>query len=152
MLVRCGSTLDVDKLVKDFRVRELQLAEIARTLLMDEPTSALSQTAPDILKEALRDLVFQGVAVIYISHRMNFLSEGRITGQLSAEDMIATTASITDVVPVFGALTSPLSYMGNITFLSIGNLTDVLRHVSVVVFSLWRRFVRVNRTRVSGLR
>ncbi|MCV6591632.1 MAG: hypothetical protein OIF48_01670, partial [Silicimonas sp.] len=32
---------------------------------------------------------------------------------------------------VFGALTSPLSSKGNNIFLSIGNLTDILRQVSV---------------------
>ncbi len=82
VLSRFGFTLDVDKPVKDLRVGEQQLVEIARALLMDarvlimdEPTSALSQTESDILMEVIRDLAFQGVAVIYISHRMDEIFE-----------------------------------------------------------------------------
>lgn len=82
VLSRFGFTLDVDKPVKDLRVGEQQLVEIARALLldarvliMDEPTSALSQTEADILMEVIRDLAFQGVAVIYISHRMDEVFE-----------------------------------------------------------------------------
>ena len=82
VLSRFGFTLDVDKPVKDLRVGEQQLVEIARALLMDarvlimdEPTSALSQTESDILMEVIRDLAFQGVAVIYISHRMDEVFE-----------------------------------------------------------------------------
>lgn len=82
VLSRFGFTLDVDKPVKELRVGEQQLVEIARALLMnarvlimDEPTSALSQTESDILMEVIRDLAFQGVAVIYISHRMDEIFE-----------------------------------------------------------------------------
>lgn len=82
VLARFGFTLNVDQPVKDLRVGEQQLVEIARALLMDarvlimdEPTSALSQTETDILMEVVRDLAFQGVAVIYISHRMDEVFE-----------------------------------------------------------------------------
>ncbi|MBU2868302.1 sugar ABC transporter ATP-binding protein [Pacificibacter marinus] len=81
-LARFGFTLDVDTRVRDLRVGEQQLVEIARALLMDarvlimdEPTSALSQNETDILMEVVRDLAFQGVAVIYISHRMDEVFE-----------------------------------------------------------------------------
>lgn len=81
-LSRFGFKLDIDTLVKNLRVGEQQLVEIARALLMDarllimdEPTSALSQTEADILMEVVRDLAFQGVAVVYISHRMDEVFE-----------------------------------------------------------------------------
>lgn len=81
-LARFGFTLDIDTPVKSLRVGEQQLVEIARALLrnarlliMDEPTSALSQTEADILMEVIRDLALQGVAVIYISHRMEEVFE-----------------------------------------------------------------------------
>lgn len=71
VLSRFGFTLDVDTKVKDLRVGEQQLVEIARALLMDarllimdEPTSALSQTEADILMEVIRDLAAQGVAIL----------------------------------------------------------------------------------------
>jgi ribose transport system ATP-binding protein len=81
-LSRFGFTLDIDTRVRDLRVGEQQLVEIARALLMDarslimdEPTSALSLNETDILMEVVRDLALQGVAVIYISHRMDEVFE-----------------------------------------------------------------------------
>ncbi|SNT36077.1 sugar ABC transporter ATP-binding protein [Antarctobacter heliothermus] len=104
VLSRFGFALDVDKPVKDLRVGEQQLVEIARALLMDarvlimdEPTSALSQTESDILMEVIRDLAFQGVAVIYISHRMDEVFEisDRVTvlrdGDLIGSKLVADT-------------------------------------------------------------
>lgn len=98
-LKKFGFSLDVDTLVKDLRVGEQQLVEIARALLMDarllimdEPTSALSQTEADILMEVVRDLAQQGVAVVYISHRMDEVFEisDRVT-VLRDGDLIGTT-------------------------------------------------------------
>lgn len=106
VLSRFGFTLDVDKPVKDLRVGEQQLVEIARALLMDarvlimdEPTSALSQTESDILMEVIRDLAFQGVAVIYISHRMDEVFEisDRVT-VLRDGDLIGSKL-VTDTTP-----------------------------------------------------
>lgn len=81
-LARFGFSLDIDTPVNSLRVGEQQLVEIARALLMnarllimDEPTSALSQTEADILMEVIRDLALQGVAVVYISHRMEEVFE-----------------------------------------------------------------------------
>ncbi len=81
-LARFGFKLNVDTPVKNLRMGEQQLVEIARALLgdarlliMDEPTSALSQTEADILMEVIRDLALQGVAIVYISHRMDEVFE-----------------------------------------------------------------------------
>jgi ribose transport system ATP-binding protein len=62
---------------------------------MDEPTSALSQTETDILMEVIRDLALQGVAILYISHRMDevfeisdritVLRDGRMIASVMAE-------------------------------------------------------------------
>ncbi|WP_422047960.1 sugar ABC transporter ATP-binding protein [Shimia sp.] len=98
-LKKFGFSLEVDTLVKDLRVGEQQLVEIARALLMDarllimdEPTSALSQAEADILMEVVRDLAQQGVAIVYISHRMDEVFEisDRVT-VLRDGDMIGTT-------------------------------------------------------------
>ena len=107
VLSRFGFSLDVDTKVKDLRVGEQQLVEIARALLMDarllimdEPTSALSQTEADILMEVVRDLAAQGVAILYISHRMDevfeisdritVLRDGLLIGSVMAGDTSAT--------------------------------------------------------------
>lgn len=98
-LRKFGFSLDVDTLVRDLRVGEQQLVEIARALIMDakllimdEPTSALSQSEADILMEVVRDLARQGVAIVYISHRMDEVFEisDRVT-VLRDGDLIGTT-------------------------------------------------------------
>lgn len=59
-----------------------QIVEIARALvqdvrilMMDEPTSALSGVEVAALFRVIRDLVKQGVAVVYISHRLEELMQ-----------------------------------------------------------------------------
>jgi ribose transport system ATP-binding protein len=47
------------------------LSDNARILLMDEPTSALSQREVEQLFATIARVISNGVAVIYISHRMD---------------------------------------------------------------------------------
>lgn len=63
--------------VKDLRLGEKQLVEIAkalslnaRILIMDEPTSALSKVEAQTLFRVVKKLTADGVSVIYITHRM----------------------------------------------------------------------------------
>src|SRR3712207_8838423 len=60
-----------------FQSAEQQLVEIARALhgrsrilVMDEPTTTLSSRETDRLFDLIRDLRRDGLAIIYISHRM----------------------------------------------------------------------------------
>ncbi len=64
-------------LVRSLSVAEQQMVEIAkaisrdvRVLIMDEPTSALSETEVETLFDIIRQLRENGVAVIFISHRL----------------------------------------------------------------------------------
>ena len=64
----------------DLTVAQQQLVEIARALskasriiVMDEPTAALSEHEVQLLFEAIHELKKRGVAIIYISHRMDEL-------------------------------------------------------------------------------
>lgn len=73
--------LDLDRPAGQFSIAEQQLIEIARALLteprvliMDEPTSSLTQADTEKLFKVVRQLREQGVSVIYISH---FLEEVR---------------------------------------------------------------------------
>ena len=59
-----------------------QLVEIARALskdtrvlIMDEPTSALSQSEVKVLFNVIAQLKRRGVTIIYISHRLEELME-----------------------------------------------------------------------------
>ena len=72
--------LDVDPLrrVDDLSVAEQQLVEIARALsgaarvlILDEPTSSLSQTESDRLFDVVRQLTAEGVGVVYVTHRLD---------------------------------------------------------------------------------
>jgi ABC-type sugar transport system ATPase subunit len=73
--VDCPAT--VDALVSDLPPGQAQLVEIARSLttdmkvlVLDEPTSSLSTHEVEALFKAVRGLREQGVAIVFISHRM----------------------------------------------------------------------------------
>lgn len=62
---------------KYLSIAELQLIEIAKAvsnnasvIIMDEPSSALSEKEVEILFKIIKDLKSKGVAIIYISHKM----------------------------------------------------------------------------------
>lgn len=67
--------------LKDLRVGEQQLVEIAkalslnaRILIMDEPTSAISKAESEVLFRVIERLTADGVGIIYITHRMEEVS------------------------------------------------------------------------------
>jgi ribose transport system ATP-binding protein len=77
LLHRLKCDIDPELPVSELSVAEQQLVEIARALqrrarllVMDEPSAALSDAEIDALFSVIRDLVSDGVPVIYISHRM----------------------------------------------------------------------------------
>ena len=49
------------------------LAQDVRILIMDEPTSALSAAEVEVLFRVIRELKSHGVAIIYISHKLEEL-------------------------------------------------------------------------------
>nr|WP_252731488.1 ABC transporter ATP-binding protein [Lentibacter algarum] len=72
-----GLPLDPYRTVGDLSAGERQRVEIIRCLLqdpklliMDEPTSVLTPQEVDILFETLRKLTAEGVAILYISHKL----------------------------------------------------------------------------------
>lgn len=83
-----GIDIDVTKEVKTLTVAYQQLVEITKTissnvkvLIMDEPSAPLTNREIDAMFGIVRKLKEQGVAVIYISHRMEeiFALADRIT-------------------------------------------------------------------------
>ncbi|MBD2703591.1 sugar ABC transporter ATP-binding protein [Spirosoma sp. BT702] len=72
--------LDPDTLIAELKVGQQQVVEIAKALLeeseviiMDEPTSAISESEVAVLFRIINDLRQQGKAIVYISHKLDEL-------------------------------------------------------------------------------
>jgi len=102
LMRRLEQEIDPDTPVGELRVGQQQIVEIAkslaqnaRILILDEPTSALSAAEVEILFRVIADLKRNGVGIVYISHRLEelirigdhitVLRDGRITGTRSME-------------------------------------------------------------------
>jgi ribose transport system ATP-binding protein len=82
ILTQLGVDIDPGATVASLRVGERQVVEIARALsgsarllILDEPTAALSHHEADVLFGFVRRLRDQGVAIIYITHRLDEVAE-----------------------------------------------------------------------------
>ena len=78
VLGRNGCDLDPDLRCRDLTVAQQQFVEIAkalslnaRILVMDEPTAALTAQEASRLLNLIRELKRDGIAVIYVSHRLD---------------------------------------------------------------------------------
>jgi inositol transport system ATP-binding protein len=99
-----GLNIDIhpDERISDLTIAGRQMVEIARAvshdseiLIMDEPTSTLSEREVDQLFRIIADLKTRGRAVIYITHKINevfriadevsVLRDGRMVGSDSVE-------------------------------------------------------------------
>jgi rhamnose transport system ATP-binding protein len=88
LLQRIGAEISPDADVHSLAMPEQQLVEIAcaigagaRIVIMDEPTSSLTQKEVELLFAIVRDLRSRGVGIIYISHRLEeiFTLADRVT-------------------------------------------------------------------------
>jgi len=99
-----GLAISPRTVVSTLSIGQQQLVEIAkalstqtRVLIMDEPTSSLSQRETETLFGVVKNLRNQGVSIIYISHRLREIEEladrvivlrdGCYVGQLSREEI-----------------------------------------------------------------
>jgi erythritol transport system ATP-binding protein len=104
LMERLQTAVDPRTKVEDLMIGQQQLVEIAkavarnaRILIMDEPTSALSAPEVEILFRVIADLKAKGVAIVYISHRLEelirigdfitVLRDGRVTGHQPMTDV-----------------------------------------------------------------
>ncbi|MEM6160985.1 sugar ABC transporter ATP-binding protein [Erwinia sp. P6884] len=78
LLGKLNIRLTPERLVGDLSIASQQMVEIAKAVswnadvvIMDEPTSALTETEVSHLFAIIRDLREQGKAIIYISHKMD---------------------------------------------------------------------------------
>ena len=99
LLRRLDVDFDADDLVSDLSLAQRQLLEIAKALslnaravIMDEPTSSLTSAETDRLMRVIGELKADGVAIIFITHRLNevercadrvvVLRDGSVVGEL----------------------------------------------------------------------
>lgn len=80
ILSRLSFDASVDTKIIDLRVGQQQMVEIAKALslnscvlIMDEPTSSLSEKETAVLFKLIKSLLEEGVAIVYISHKMEEL-------------------------------------------------------------------------------
>jgi len=104
LLERISFDVDPRKLVGSLTVAEKQMVEIAKALsrnsriiLMDEPSATLTKKELDALFQIIRDLKKSGIAVIYISHRMEEIFEICETVTVMRDGMIIGTRDVDKV-------------------------------------------------------
>ncbi|MDQ0511551.1 ribose transport system ATP-binding protein [Angulomicrobium amanitiforme] len=103
-LDRLGVAIDPDRRVRELSVAQCQMVEIAKALslnaevlIMDEPTSSLTEQETRLLFKVIHDLKASGVGIVYISHRLDEMAEivDRVTvlrdGRYVATDDFAAT-------------------------------------------------------------
>ncbi len=77
ILEKLGERIDPKRKVRELKIAQKQMVEIAKAisfnvelLIMDEPTSMLTGKETKILFDLIANLSSQGIAVVYISHRL----------------------------------------------------------------------------------
>ncbi len=139
-LSRLGVTLDLDARLKTLPIAERQIVAIARALVqdarlvfMDEPTASLTQSETDKLLAIVRTLADRGVAVVFVSHRLQevldtcervtVLRDGKLVGLLPTAGM--TTARLTELMTgaTFDTQVSARDRTGRRAVLEVQNLS-----------------------------
>lgn len=104
LLEELGLDINPRAIMSSLSVAQTQLVEIARAIsmnarlvILDEPTSAITENEAELLFEQIERLKSEGVAFIYISHKMDevfrvcdaitVLRDGRLVGEYSADEI-----------------------------------------------------------------
>ncbi|MCI8465655.1 MAG: sugar ABC transporter ATP-binding protein [Lachnospiraceae bacterium] len=82
LLDKLGIRIDAKQIVRELSVANMQLVEIARAvsyhsdvIIMDEPTSSLSDAEIEILYRIIREVSANGTSIIFISHKLEEIFE-----------------------------------------------------------------------------
>ena len=119
LLKKVRMNFDPKQKVGDLSVSQMQSVEIAkavsancRVLILDEPTSSLTSNEVEALFRIVEDLKAEGVAIVYISHKMDEIlrigDEVTIMGkdgiyEISADDIANATGTINyEIACAFG--------------------------------------------------
>ena len=102
-LERVGLNVDPNEFVGKLSIGQQQMVEIAKSfslnakiLILDEPTSSLSEKEVDVLFKTIKDLKQQGLGIIFITHKMaevfqlcdavTIMRDGEFMGELQASE------------------------------------------------------------------
>jgi len=153
VLERLGAEFGPDTAVNTLSIAEQQQVEIARALhqrshilIMDEPTTALSTRETDRLFELIKRLRDEGIAIIYISHRMaeiyelsdrvSVLRDGAYVGTLDRAELSAERLVQMMVGRPLSNLFDKRSHATERVVLEVKNLTDGGKRVKPASFTL----------------
>lgn len=103
-LAEIGLNVDPQTKLGELTVGKQQLIEIvkaltknAEILILDEPTSALTESDTEVLMQILRDLKARGVTCIYISHKLDEVMEISDTVTVLRDGQTISTDSIKEL-------------------------------------------------------
>ena len=155
-----GLSLSPTAMVADLNIAQQQMVEIvkavsfnARIIVMDEPTSSLSDKAVDALFENVRKLTARGIGIIYISPRMSELQQiaDRVTVMRDGEYIdtcdVATTSNDALVALMvgrqlenyytrtFNACTEPVLEVKNLCTDKVHDVSFTLRKGEILGFA-----------------
>ena len=106
LLARLNTDINPRELVKNLSLSQQQMVEIAKALsintkvlILDEPTSSLTETEAKILFENLRRLKKDGIAVFFISHRLKEIFQICDTYTILRDGKYIESGLIKDVTP-----------------------------------------------------
>lgn len=104
LMTRLEQNIEPKTPVGDLRIGQQQIIEIAkalaqnvRILIMDEPTSALSNTEVEVLFRIIRELKAHDVTIVYISHKLDELLRIGDTFTVLRDGMLVAEAPAADV-------------------------------------------------------
>lgn len=103
-LSRLALTFRPNQLVSELGIADQQMVEIARALMddlklliLDEPTSSLSASEVNRVLDVVSQLSAEGVAVIYVSHRLSEIRRVASTASVMRDGLLIDTRAIGDL-------------------------------------------------------
>ena len=127
-LDRVGLAVDPRCAIRELSLSQQQLVEIARALstrarllVMDEPSSSLTEHEARRLLDLVRQLRAEGVAILYVSHRMAEV--------FAIADRITVYRDGTFVDTVDAAATTPAAVVGSMVGRDLAGATDDEREI-----------------------
>ena len=104
LLQSLGQDISPTALVRDLKIAQKQMVEIAKAIsfdvkiiIMDEPTAVLTNKETEILFELVKSLAERGIGIIYISHRLGEVKEIADRVTVLRDGYLVGTKNVADV-------------------------------------------------------